>query len=100
MKKFKLKGCLWRPGINGFGAFGHHAPYWRDFDACGRSHDRRYDVGGGSDERFNADYFLLEDMLRQVSLLKHQRWMTTYCYLVYLIVRLFGWLFFRYTDVK
>lgn len=87
-----LKGILWRTGINGCGVFGIKPPFFDKFQACCELHDAMYDLGGGKKERFRADKRLLVDMVERST----GSWLMTWCFIYYLSVRMFGWLFFNY----
>lgn len=91
----RLKGCLWKPGVNGLGVFGFRAlPYRRLFDGAARSHDAHYDLMGNEYSRFTADRLFLAEMVKisgnapQVAL----------AIIYYLFVRLMGWAFYRYSK--
>ncbi len=88
----KLKGILWRAGVNGCGVFGIKPPFFDKFQACCELHDAMYDLGGDGKERFKADKRLLVDMVERST----GSWLMTWCFIYYLSVRMFGWLFFNY----
>lgn len=61
----RLKGILWKPGINGLGVRGfHHLPYRKRFDSAARMHDKLYDCNGTSKDRFNADRLFVETVCK------------------------------------
>lgn len=94
MSKFRLRGCLWKPGINGLGVLGfHHLPYRKRFDAAARMHDKLYDCGGAGRDRFRADRIFLGGCI-QCSVSDLQ---CLFAILYFIAVRLFGWAFFRYS---
>lgn len=91
----RLKGCLWKPGINGLGVRGmRHLPYRKRFDEAARHHDWMYDQGGGSKSRTIADIEFLRDCLKQCNTPTQAGFAIFY----YLMVRLFGWLFYHYKN--
>lgn len=92
----RLKGILWRAGVNGCGVFGFKPPLWRKYQACCELHDAMYDLGGDGKERFRADKRLLTNMLDKSDKARHVLWTVGYYY----AVRTFGWLFFNYKDKK
>lgn len=93
MKKFRLKGCLWKPGINGLGVRGlHKLPYRKRFDRAAKSHDWRYDNGGTGHTRFIADCIFLECCIQE----SDNDFQCFFAILYFIVVRLFGWAFFRY----
>lgn len=87
-----LKGILWRVGVNGCGVFGIKPPLWRKYQACCELHDAMYDLGGDGKERFRSDKRLLMDMVERST----GSWLMMWCFVYYLSVRMFGWLFFNY----
>lgn len=93
MKKFQLKGCLWKPGVNGLGIRGfHHLPYRKRFDGAARMHDKLYDCEGTSKDRFKADrlffFFCIDSCNTDLQCF--------FAILYFVIVRMFGWAFYRY----
>lgn len=93
MRKIRLKGCLWKPGINGLGVRGfHHLPYRKRFDYAARNHDRLYDCEGSSKDRFNVDRLFLEWCIQS----SHTDFQCFFAILYFVIVRMFGWAFYRY----
>ena len=88
----RLKGILWRAGINGCGVFGVKPPFFDKFQACCELHDAMYDLGGDDKARFKADKRLLVDMVERST----GSWLMLWCFVYYLSVRMFGWLFFNY----
>ena len=92
----RLKGILWRAGVNGCGVFGIKPPLWRKYQACCELHDALYDLGGDGKARFKADRKLLEGMLAKSDKARYVLWTVGYYY----AVRAFGWLFFNYKDKK
>ena len=51
-----------------------------------------YDLGGDGKTRFKADKRLLVDMVERST----GSWLMLWCFVYYLSVRMFGWLFFNY----
>lgn len=93
MKKLRLKGCLWKPGINGLGVRGfHHIPYRVLFDIPARMHDNDYDKQGKGNDRFDYDVTFLRNCLWLCS----KDVETFFAILYFIFVRIFGWMFFRY----
>ena len=90
----RLKGILWRAGINGCGVFGIKPPFFDKFQACCELHDAMYDLGGDGKDRFRADKRLLVDMVERST----GSWFMLWCFVYYLSVRMFGWLFFNYKE--
>ena len=88
----RLKGILWRAGVNGCGVFGIKPPFFDKFQACCELHDAMYDLGGDGKARFKADKRLLMDMVERST----GSWLMLWCFVYYLSVRMFGWLFFNY----
>ena len=88
----RLRGILWRAGVNGCGVFGIKPPFFNKFQACCELHDAMYDLGGGKKERFRADKRLLIDMVERST----GSWLILWCFVYYLSVRMFGRLFFNY----
>ena len=92
----RLKGILWRAGINGCGVFGLKPPFFDKFQACCELHDAMYDLGGDGKARFRADKRLLVDMVERST----GSWLMLWCFVYYLNVRMFGWLFFNYKEAS
>lgn len=90
----RLRGILWRAGINGCGVFGIKPPFFDKFQACCELHDAMYDLGGDGKARFKADKRLLVDMVERST----GSWLMVWCFVYYLSVRSFGWLFFNYKE--
>ena len=90
----KLRGMLWKPGVNGLGVRGMHClPYRRRFDAAARKHDAEYDEKGGGKDRREYDIIFLQSMLEVCETTLQVSVAVVYFY----AVRLFGWMFYRYT---
>lgn len=88
-----LKGCLWKPGVNGLGVFGFHSlPYRRLFDEAARLHDAHYDLMGDGHSRLTADRLFLIDMARA----SDKGIQVSFAIIYYIFVRLIGWAFYRY----
>lgn len=89
----KLKGLLWSKGINGCGVI--HSikiPYSKLFNEACCLHDLLYDEGGKGINRFRADKILYYKMINA-----SKSYLSKFFSLLYfIIVRLFGWLFFNY----
>lgn len=92
----KLKGLFYKPGINGCGVelFSYHTPYHKLFNECCCCHDACYDLGGNGKDRFKYDRKFLQLMIPKCQ----STWHVIIAMLYYLLVRLFGWLFFNYKD--
>lgn len=90
----RLRGILWRAGVNGCGVFGVKPPFFDKFQACCELHDAMYDLGGDGKARFRADKRLLVDMVERST----GSWLMAWCFVYYLSVRMFGWLFFNYKE--
>ena len=94
----RLRGVLWKPGVNGLGVgpmwMRMLLPYRNRFDGASKEHDRRYDDGGTWRDRKTADFVLLTDMVR----LCENDLQVMFSIGYYFMVRLFGWLFFRYNS--
>lgn len=89
-----IKGCLWKEGINGLGVRGfHQLPYKKLFNSAANIHDANYDKGGN---RYLADKNFLINCMNVCS--NDLQCSTAIIY--YIIVRLFGWLFFKYEINK
>lgn len=91
-KTMNLKGILWRAGVNGCGVYGVKPPFFDKFQACCELHDAMYDLGCDGKARFRADKRLLMDMVEKST----GSWLMLWCFVYYLSVRMFGWLFFNY----
>ena len=78
--------------MNGCGVFGVKPPFFDKFQACCELHDAMYDLGGDGKARFRADKRLLMDMVEKST----GSWLMLWCFVYYLSVRMFGWLFFYY----
>lgn len=90
----RLRGILWKPGINGLGVLGfHRLPYRKRFDYAARQHDELYDIKNGTrKDRRVADIFFFQSCLQNCRTDLH-------CFMAiiyFVLVRLFGWAFFRY----
>lgn len=92
----RLRGLLWKPGINGLGVgpawLRILLPYRHRFDGVAKEHDRMYDDGGTWRDRRMADFVLLTDMVRLCA----NDVQVVFGVAYYLMVRMFGWLFYRY----
>lgn len=89
----KIKGCLWKEGVNGLGVRGiHKLPYRKLFDKAARIHDSNYDDGCNSYNRYIADTDFLMDCISVCS----NDIQSFFAIFYFIIVRLFGWLFFNY----
>lgn len=88
----KLKGALWRAGVNGCGVCGVRPPFFDKFQACCELHDAMYNEGGDGKARFRADKRLIVDMVNR----SMGTWLMMWCFVYYVAVRMFGWLFFNY----
>ena len=92
----RIKGCLWKAGINGLGVgpawLRRLVPYRERFDTAARIHDNEYDQRGDGHMRFLFDKYLLENMLRRSENDVHAMFSAVY----FVCVRAFGWLFYRY----
>lgn len=92
----KLKGIFWHEGSNGLGVspmlLRSLLPYRKRFDKAARKHDECYDTRGDGEARKAYDLLFLCSCL-SVSDTAMQR-MVAYVY--YVLVRLFGWAFYRY----
>lgn len=88
-----LKGIFWKPGVNGLGVFGFHKlPYAKLFDKAARQHDSDYDLNGTWKNRRCADIRFLKNELN----VSHSAIQIDFAILYYILVRLFGWAFYRY----
>lgn len=91
----RLKGLLWKPGVNGLGVWGIHClPYRRKFDLAACAHDHSYDTGGDGADRKLADRTFYRDMRSLCT----DRLQSAAAAFYYAMVRLFGWAFFRYNK--
>ena len=92
----KLKGLLYRRGINGCGVkiFHIRTPYHERFKAACEVHDAAYDAGGDGAARQFVDIAFLERMLMLCD--NSKLVFVSICY--YVAVRALGWLFFNYKD--
>lgn len=89
----KLRGLLWKPGVNGLGVRGLHClPYRKRFAEAANNHDLEYDEKGGWRDRREYDIIFLQSML-EVSETTLQ---VSVAVIYFYAVRLFGWLFFNY----
>lgn len=88
-----LRGCLWKPGVNGLGVRRFHdLPYRFRFNSAAIEHDRRYDAGGQPIMRFYADKLFLEQCLYQC-----ENYFQCFIAIIYFFfVVILGWAFFRY----
>lgn len=92
----RIRGCLWHEGSNGLGVgpmwLRRWLPYRKTFDAAARKHDEWYDMEGDGWARELDDLLFLYECLK-ASKTSLQR---LFAYLYFLLVRLFGWAFYRY----
>lgn len=92
----RIKGCLWKQGINGLGVgpawLRRLVPYRELFDTAARIHDDEYDQKGDVHMRFLFDKYLLENMLRRSG----NDVQAVFSLVYFVSVRAFGWLFYRY----
>lgn len=89
----KIRGCFWKPGVNGLGVWGVRLlPYRERFDAAARVHDACYDIRGDGSDRFFYDKRLLEMMMQVAENDVEGLFSIVY----YVMVRMFGWAFYRY----
>lgn len=93
----RLKGCLYKEGVNGFGIRKFRPPYADLFDPVGCSHDRYYDLGGDEDFRLFADIEMLRGML-EIAEDRESRWLVFYSVFCYCVVRMCGWAFYNYKE--
>jgi hypothetical protein len=90
-----LRGILWKEGVNGLGVGRFHAlPCRRTFDTAARLHDAAYDLNGDRWARKIADLIFLVNMLKVSKRWYHR----LFAYIYYIMVRMFGWAFFRYDN--
>ena len=94
----RIKGCLWHEGSNGLGVgpmwLRRWLPYRKAFDAAARMHDEWYDTKGDGWARELDDLLFLYECLK-ASKTSMQR---LFAYLYFLLVRIFGWAFYRYNK--
>ncbi len=92
----KIKGCLWKAGVNGLGVgpawLRRLLPYRDRFDTAARIHDDEYDQKGDGHMRFMYDKYQLENMLRRSG----NDVQAVFSVVYFVLVRAFGWLFYRY----
>lgn len=92
----RIKGCLWKDGINGLGVgpawLRRLVPYRERFDTAARIHDDEYDQKGDGHMRFLFDKYLIENMLRR----SENDVQAVFSMVYFVCVRVFGWLFYRY----
>ena len=92
----RLKGCLWHKGSNGLGVgpmwLRRWLPYRKRFDKAARKHDAEYDEQGDWKDRREDDILFLQSLLEVSETTLQVSVAVVYFYLV----RLFGWLFYRY----
>lgn len=92
----RLRGCFWRPGVNGLGIgssrMNRLLPCADLFYYAARTHDVNYDNEGNGDMRKMADYVFLLNMLKAC----YSPWQRGMAYAYFVIVRLCGWMFYRY----
>ena len=93
-----LKGCLWHQGSNGLGVgpiwLRRWLPYRKTFDAAARKHDEWYDTKGDGWARELDDLLFLCECLKAART-PMQRF---FACLYFLLVRTFGWAFYRYNK--
>lgn len=91
-----IKGCLWHEGSDGLGVgpmwLRRWLPYRERFDAAARVHDECYDIKGDGRDRFLYDKHLLEMMMR----VSENDVEGLFSIVYYVMVRAFGWAFYRY----
>lgn len=91
--KCRLKGCLWKPGVNGLGVLGfHRLPYRVKFEKAAYVHDTYYDCKGTWHDRYEYDVAFLRCMIGCCE--SDCQILTALFY--YIVVRMFGWAFYRY----
>ncbi len=89
----KLRGLLWKPGVNGLGVRGLHClPYRKRFAEAANNHDLEYDERGGWRDRREYDIIFLQAMLEKCENTLQVSVAVAYYY----AVRVFGWLFYNY----
>lgn len=89
----QLRGILWKPGVNGLGVRGfHHLPYRHLFNAAACEHDANYDERGTWKDRRIYDIHFLRCMAKVCQ----SDLQCDFAFVYFVIVRLFGWLFYRY----
>ena len=91
-----LKGIFWHEGVNGLGVgssrMNRLLPCSSLFYYAARRHDVNYDNKGNGDMRKMADYVFLFEMLKACN----RHWQRIVAYVYFGLVRMFGWLFYRY----
>jgi hypothetical protein len=92
-----LKGCFWHKGSNGLGVgpkwLRAWLPYRILFNSAAVKHDSSYDIKGGNWYlRAVADLGFLHDMLKVSCNMEEKVMALAY----YILVRMFGWMFYRY----
>lgn len=88
-----LRGCLWKSGINGLGVLGfHRLPYRRLFHEAACCHDADYDRKGSWRNRRDYDISFLWHMVIECG----TDIQVAFALLYYVLVRVFGWAFYRY----
>lgn len=96
MRKMKIKGMLWKPGVNGLGVgklwVNRLLPFGGLFHQAAVAHDRHYDQKGDGALRKDADRLFLRGMLDVCTKGREAACAVLY----YAAVRMFGWLFYRY----
>lgn len=89
----KLRGIMWKPGVNGLGVRGLHClPYRKRFAEAANNHDLEYDEKGGWRDRREYDIIFLQAMLEKCENTLQVSVAVAYYY----AVRVFGWLFYNY----
>ena len=89
----KLRGILWKPGVNGLGVRGlHFLPYRKRFEDAANNHDVEYDEKGCWRDRREFDIIFLQAMIEKCETTLQVSVSVVYFY----AVRVFGWLFYRY----
>ena len=92
----RIRGCLWHKGSNGLGVgpmwLRRWLPYRKRFDKAARKHDECYDTRGDWKDRREDDILFLQSLLEVSETTLQVSVAVVYFYLV----RLFGWLFYRY----
>lgn len=92
----RIRGCFWHEGSNGLGVgpiwLRRWLPYRKTFDAAARKHDEWYDTKGDGWARELDDLLFLYECLKATKT-PTQR---LFAYLYFLLVRMFGWAFYRY----
>lgn len=94
--RMTIRGCLWHEGVNGLGVgpmwLRRWLPYRKTFDGAARNHDAWYDTKGDGWARELDDLLFLYECLK-ASKASLQR---LFAYLYFMLVRMFGWAFYRY----